>query len=592
MPIHVTLSAGFGLCRQDVIRLLTRFRIQTILVMIALTILGCSFHAAAAADDPEVQALIAILKDPAKDTAAKGEACLKLMDMPVRARAAVPALIPLLQATDQDMRDFAITTLKTIGPAAAAALPALRKVAAGDASPEIRGLAQDAVAVIGGGAPPDGGDEEPPPAINNPPIKTPPDNPHQGFFGPHRPAGKVPHDLSAMVMTFPELAKMPAPAWLKPGFQFTFYSASATIAGEGPVFQLDPQGDIWADDGSGRRYSMKPGGRITNDLLDAGHSGHGFAECTVVGVSPDAVAVAVEIYTIAGAISAPRLSTRMGFVGAPGCTGDLWVHPAWLAKVKAGKNMMYQVSRMPYSDGGAAHRAVAFAANDGSMVFIYDEATGVLLYRGGSGEGEKGISLRVNGQDVPNTPTRMLTLSKLLGQRIPELPWGRLEAPDWVNRVRTMRFAGDVGLVVAGSPNIPLPLTFNLAVQARGDGWVRCHLTQSAGGVDGALPTHTEYDWMAGQAQLGGLWIAPDALGQLRPGQVLDRNADTQFVTAVKGPVRTPNGGEMTVISRTGTGQTVTYGYDRKTGMLAYIEQQDRGLAGSMVARAFLQGWE
>lgn len=46
------------------------------------------------------------------------------------------------------------------------------------------------------------------------------------------------------------------------------------------------------------------------------------------------------------------------------------------------------------------------------------------------------------------------------------------------------------------------------------------------------------------------------------------------------------------MITRANNGQTIRYGYDRKTGILTYIEQADHGLAGSMVSRASLQGRE
>lgn len=139
-------------------------------VAIALLLVLAPAASAPAGEDPEVRALVKVLQDPAKGTAEKGDACLRLMEMPERARAAVPALIPLLAAADAELRDFAITTLKTIGPGAAAALPALRRVAAEDPAPEIRELAADAVAAIGGKADEPAGGEE---GVPSPPPRPP-----------------------------------------------------------------------------------------------------------------------------------------------------------------------------------------------------------------------------------------------------------------------------------------------------------------------------------------------------------------------------------------------------------------------------------
>ncbi|MDD2763792.1 MAG: HEAT repeat domain-containing protein [Opitutaceae bacterium] len=101
----------------------------------------------------DVDALVRVLRDPSQDANAKGEACLQLMDLGPAAAPAVSALVGLLAAPEEILRDYAVTTLERIGPPARNALPALRRVAAQDSSPEIRGLARAAIARIGGAAP-------------------------------------------------------------------------------------------------------------------------------------------------------------------------------------------------------------------------------------------------------------------------------------------------------------------------------------------------------------------------------------------------------------------------------------------------------
>jgi len=100
----------------------------------------------------DVDSLVRTLRDPDKTAEAKGEACLQLMDLGPAAAPAVPALVVLLNSQEEMLRDYSVTTLDRIGPAARNALPALRRTAAKDASAEIRELARSAIAKISGHA--------------------------------------------------------------------------------------------------------------------------------------------------------------------------------------------------------------------------------------------------------------------------------------------------------------------------------------------------------------------------------------------------------------------------------------------------------
>ena len=118
--------------------------------MLWLIVLGLATSLPAFSTD--INSLVGVLRDPARDASAKGDACLQLMDLGPAAAPAVPALVGLLASPEEILRDYAVTTLERIGPPARNALPALRRVAAQDSSPEIRGLARAAIATIGGTA--------------------------------------------------------------------------------------------------------------------------------------------------------------------------------------------------------------------------------------------------------------------------------------------------------------------------------------------------------------------------------------------------------------------------------------------------------
>jgi hypothetical protein len=123
-----------------------------------LVVLVCICSALLADDAADVAPLIQDLKGANAD--ARLKALEKLVEMGPKAAPAVQALIGVLDDPVEIHRDYAITTLKHIGPAAAPALAKLREAAAKDKSQDIRSLAQDAaeqIAASGGTA-----TEEPP----------------------------------------------------------------------------------------------------------------------------------------------------------------------------------------------------------------------------------------------------------------------------------------------------------------------------------------------------------------------------------------------------------------------------------------------
>src|SRR4051812_16591953 len=60
-------------------------------------------------------------------------------------------------------------------------------------------------------------------------------------------------DAGPLTLLLPKLAAAPAPSWVKPGLRLTYYGASASVAGSGKEWQIDPDGDFQTPDG--RRWS-------------------------------------------------------------------------------------------------------------------------------------------------------------------------------------------------------------------------------------------------------------------------------------------------------------------------------------------------
>ena len=119
------------------------------------------------ADNDPAAPYIAVLKDPKSTNDNKGNACSKLMDMGPKAASAVPVLTDLLKDPAELMRDYAISTLASIGAASAPAIPALQKIADADPSSNLRMEASDAIKQIRAAGPPPAA--TPAPRPNNPP---------------------------------------------------------------------------------------------------------------------------------------------------------------------------------------------------------------------------------------------------------------------------------------------------------------------------------------------------------------------------------------------------------------------------------------
>ena len=67
--------------------------------------------------------------------------------------------------------------------------------------------------------------------------------------------------------------------------------------------------------------------------------------------------------------------------------------------------------------------------------------------------------------------------------------------------------------------------------------------------------------------QVGGLWIAPDALARLNAGDVLDHDPETQIDTSVEAVQPTDSGFTVT-IRETGAVEVSDLVYDGETGLL------------------------
>lgn len=126
-------------------------------------------------------------------------------------------------------------------------------------------------------------------------------------------------------------------------------------------------------------------------------------------------------------------------------------------------------------------------------------------------------------------------------------------------------------LNVPGAAPLPVPISATYQRQHGGPNWVRYRQTTVQATPPGISPISVENVRITGSGQFGGLWIPPQGLRQLRPGQTLDVDPITGMTTSVAQVGRTPQGLEAVTISESNQGQRVDSVYDRASGALVSV---------------------
>ncbi|MHB0939860.1 MAG: hypothetical protein ACYDCO_25810 [Armatimonadota bacterium] len=360
-------------------------------------------------------------------------------------------------------------------------------------------------------------------------------------------------DANPFIELLPALKTLPAPPGAVEGLRLMYYSAAASVPGVHHSYKLDPDGN-WVDE-KGNRYTQHD---------EPSESGHGYTQVDVVALGAREAVLNVTSWGLQpnGMVQAViPISGASCVSDTPAAGGDYWLHPKALAKAPALSGRGVTIVNMPYNIGETTFQAVRFQYEkpDSRTVYVFDRETGVLLH---------------SNSMVKNRIRTMLTQNTLVNLRQVHWPWAKAARPDWLAALHGLQGSGNLYVSIPGTPSMPMPMQATMEVLARGDRWVRYR--QSAGTAVPGMPSAPEVRVLAsGPAQLGGLFLPPAGLAGLKDGQVLDEDPTTGTTTRVVSTGMPVDGRTAVVITEQGGAHSMSYAYDKATGMLVHFLQDD-----------------
>lgn len=353
----------------------------------------------------------------------------------------------------------------------------------------------------------------------------------------------------ALVTIMPQLKKLPAPEWVKPGMRLTYHASSALAGAQ--ALPKDQEGP-------------------------STYSGAGLVQIDIGAMAQGAVAADSKIWTIdpQGKLP-PTISTFAGRTVLPAAGAEYWVHPEALKELVDRPIQPLRVVRMKYTLNRKTYDAIRLETGRGAGVemksLTYDEPTGMLLL---STTAVRMVARR--GPTDPN-PTAMthLTRTELVSARQVNWPWIEDGMPEFAGKTRTMKFGGAQRITTAvGAVEYPVFGTFTLG--KAGKNFLPYH--QSFVIRSDPLPSTVEYDRISAPGVLGGLYVSPKVLAALKQQQIIDEDPATGARTATGIFAR---GAKTISIAEYNPACMAEYVYDTQTGMLVgvMVSQQSTGLA-------------
>lgn len=377
-------------------------------------------------------------------------------------------------------------------------------------------------------------------------------------------------DPSTMLPLVPAAAERGVPPCIKPGTHLTYYGMSASIPGAYNELVQDENGN-WVDKNTGQHYGQ-------HNIPGAGGAGYNVVQ--VGAIADGVVQVSSKLYTLDSTTQRCFYSMGSGVVTHAGCAADFWIHPEVLKQVQEVNADGVRILRMPYTVGGKPYNAIRFQNENASgyNAYVYDLETGLMIFHGSRTLGKSVVTAPAGGFGTPaiGRGSTMLVTGWIVEVKDIDVPWKNAPTPDWVGRFAQLTYTGtQTTTMPAVGSRLDRPMTIMISPKARGANWVRFGTAGVIQSIMGMPPEQVQADSASGAATIGGMWISPRGMADLRPQQVLDRN-DVVATTTVVSNV----GPGFVTITESGPMHRIDYTYDRRTGVMsALMLAQQIGMA-------------
>jgi hypothetical protein len=255
-------------------------------------------------------------------------------------------------------------------------------------------------------------------------------------------------------------------------------------------------------------------------------------------------------------------------------TGDevpgYWVSPAKLATMQEGFDGTTRVWRGPRTFLGQTFDTVSTAqiSNGNYLSNTYDVASGLLLF-GGSVIAAPGVLVTDQNGSLLDSAQGSVHYqhSMLAGIRQVPVPWADAPVPSWASAGTALTYQGQRSASTGPASGLPAlpgqPLTVTQQLdQAAGSVVFGREVVETSNGT-GIPPSESTTPRVFSSALLDGLWVPPDRLAELQPGQGLDQDPATGRTVTFGGS----DGATATIVSA-GPADRVEQRYDLRTGVL------------------------
>ena len=359
------------------------------------------------------------------------------------------------------------------------------------------------------------------------------------------------------------LASAQLPPFMDVGYRLSWHAGGSTLAGSRLV--PDPEG--WSER-DGQRYRVE---------ATRGGGGVGVQQLDVVVASGGLLVADARGYLDAAAGGGQFMASGVDVViGDAQGLGEYWIAPARLAALQPGFDGTTRVTRGVRRFGNADLEVVSIASARAASYasHTYDRASGLLLF-GGTVDAQPGARIADDTGQILENLQGSVGYTHLAFQDVRRLdvPWLGAPTPVWLTPGTTVVYEGTRRAEFAQASGLPpLPgdaIRVAYAFERQvGGAVVATSIVDTSNSAGVPMPPTTSRRVFASNG-FDGLWIPTEALAQLVPGALLDRDPFTRQDVGYGGL-----SGDYHVIIVQTPGEYGEFYYDRGSGFLAFTRHR------------------